>query len=343
MTSTHSFEARALLNYLKEIKRPLSAQHDFLSSGTRYRDDVAALTGQAPTIFGSDFSFIYTGSQAASIGHCGPANLREPGHAVERWKHAPERVFEPECPPEANDASLEAQRSALIDRCIQLHQKGAIITLMWHSARPGNGDTVGDGDLWIDKPYPEEAWERLFDTASPQHADWIDQVNRIAAYLKRLQAAKVPVLWRPYHEMNGGWFWWGHRPGPQGFARLWNLLYDQLTRVHKLDNLLWVWNPNAPRDTPGDEAGAYADYYPGGETVDALATDVYHNDYRDSHHDDLLDLAEGRPIALGEVGHLPTPEILSRQPHWKWIMPWGGLLFRFNSDEAIRELARYTA
>ena len=328
-----------LLTRLSTTNHPLSAQHDYLTSGTRYRDAFAALTGQAPAIYGSDFSFLYAGSDPASIGHCGPANLLEPGHAVARWTHDPARVFTPECAPAPNPIPLETQRTALIDRCLRLHtEENAIITLMWHCPPPGCGDSAHDGDLWIKKPYPDSAWDDLFNPDSARHRDWCVQVDRIAAHLRRLADADVPVLWRPYHEMNGGWFWWGRRPGPSGYARLWRLLYDRLVRIHKLDNLIWVWNPNAPRDTPGDEAGPYADYYPGGDVVDVLATDVYHNDYRDSHHDDLLELADGRPIALGEVGHLPTPEVLARQPRWAWVMPWGGLLLRFNSDESIQTL-----
>jgi len=109
-----------------------------------------------------------------------------------------------------------------------------------------------------------------------------------------------------------------HAPG-FGYARLWRNLFDRLTVTYGLNNLLWVWNPNAPRETDDDEAGPYADYYPGGEVVDVLATDIYHNDYRDSHATGLLALAEGRLIALGEVGRL----------------------FRFNQRDFIQSVAAH--
>ena len=95
-----------------------------------------------------------------------------------------------------------------------------------------------------------------------------------------------------------------------------------LAARERLDNLIWVWDTNAPRATPGDEAGAYEDFYPGGEYVDVLAADVYHKDWKQSHHDDLAKLAAGKPIALGEVGDAPSPELLERQPQWSWFMPW---------------------
>ena len=38
---------------------------------------------------------------------------------------------------------------------------------------------------------------------------WLDQLDTMASFLLQLQAQKVPVLWRPFHEANGAWFWWG--------------------------------------------------------------------------------------------------------------------------------------
>ena len=111
------------------------------------------------------------------------------------------------------------------------------------------------------------------------------------------------------------------------------MTYDYLTRVHGLNNLLWVWNTNAPRDKEGDEAGPYADYYPGSEYVDVLAADVYHRDYKQSHHDDLKALAGGKLIALGEVGQLPDPESYHNQPDWSWFMVWGYFINSQKTDD----------
>jgi len=336
-----SASARNLLSKLYALrgKKTLSAQHDYISSGTRYNDQVASLTGRLPSIFGGDFSFCYEGSQPETIQHCGPANLTEPGHGIQQWERCPEKVFKPESTPIFRTIDLHEERMALVERCIQKHKAGHIITLMWHGPVPDCGDTASDKQLWAWGTFPQERWREVLTEGSALHTAWLKQVDHIAGYLMKLQEAQVPVLWRPYHEMNGGWFWWGNRPnGVEGFDRLWKMLYRRFTQHHGLDNLLWVWNPNAPRDTPGDEAGAYTSYYPGSDWVDVLATDIYHNDYRDSHYTGLLEIAEGKLIALAEVGHLPETETLRAQPLWSWIMPWGGLLFRFNSDEHIRSV-----
>ncbi|MEI6035961.1 MAG: hypothetical protein WCS65_16975, partial [Verrucomicrobiae bacterium] len=123
---------RALLGRLQTLrgKSILSAQHNYITSGTRYFDAVAALTGRPPSIFGSDFSFEYHGSQPDAIGHCGLANLTEPGHKTE-WQFAPEKIFAPESCAEARATDLHQLRLDLVERCIRLHRAGTIITLMW--------------------------------------------------------------------------------------------------------------------------------------------------------------------------------------------------------------------
>jgi mannan endo-1,4-beta-mannosidase len=116
------------------------------------------------------------------------------------------------------------------------------------------------------------------------------------------------------------------------------MMYDRFVNHHQLNNLIWVWNANAPRDRENDEAYAYADYYPGHEYVDVLAADVYHNDYRPEHHDQLIELGEGRLIALGEVGEVPTPETLDRQSQWAWFMIWTKWIDSANTPEKVQTL-----
>ena len=58
-------------------------------------------------------------------------------------------------------------------------------------------------------------------------------------------------------------------------------------------------------------------------------------------HDELLKLATGKPIALGEVAPPPTPEILAAQPNWVWFMPWGNLVFWGNGPEIMKEIMHH--
>jgi mannan endo-1,4-beta-mannosidase len=204
---------------------------------------------------------------------------------------------------------------------------------MWHAVRPVDEETAGWKES-VQNSLNGEQWQELITPGTPLHTRWLAQVDGIAAYLKQLQDAKIPVLWRPYHEMNGGWFWWGNKPGEKGYAALWRLMYQRLAEHHKLDNLLWVWNANAPNQW----AGAYADFYPGAAYVDVLAVDIYGADWKQSHYDDLLKLAEGKPIALGEVGEMPTPAVLDKQPRWTWFMTWPNYLTEKNTPEVVKAI-----
>ncbi len=229
-------------------------------------------------------------------------------------------------------------RPDVIAEAKRQHAQGSIITLMWHAARPTGEEPVTFDDNICNGPLAQADWQDLLTPGTDIHTRWTRQVDVIAALLTQLRDAQVPVLWRPYHEMNGDWFWWGGHPGAGGYEALYRQLYARLVDHHQLDNLIWVWNANAPRNIKDDFAGTYAGFYPGHDVVDILAADVYHNDYAQSHHDELVELGEGRPIALGEVGHLPTPQILTDQPRWAWFMAWNALLTKDNSNDAIRTL-----
>lgn len=233
----------------------------------------------------------------------------------------------------------DISRAEMIEVAKAKHAEGQIITLMWHSCFPTDDDICSQESIWIwENKIKDDVWDSLTTKGTTLNNQWRKQAGKIANYLKLLRDAKIPVLWRPYHEMNGVWFWWCQHPGENGFIKLWKMMYNYFTNEHHLNNLLWVWNANAPRDIPGDEAFPYVDYFPGVDYVDILAADVYHNDYKKSHYEELLKLAQGKPIALGEVGHFPTPAILTEQPEWTWFMGWSEFLHKTNSIETVNEL-----
>ncbi|MGS2763536.1 glycosyl hydrolase [Sinomicrobium sp. M5D2P9] len=225
----------------------------------------------------------------------------------------------------------------IVDEAFKMHEKGAIITIMWHVGRPTD-DAPYNWQESVQKPISENDWKQLLTPGSGIHKRWLAQADTIAKTLKKLQQHHIPVLWRPYHEMNGVWFWWGNKPGKDGYIKLWKMLYKRLTDHHKLNNLIWVWNANGPRDIPYDEAYDYKKFYPGADYVDILATDVYHYDYEQKDYENLLGLAAGKPIALGEVGELPKPEILEKQPGWSWFMIWSDWLHTANTVERVKSM-----
>jgi len=122
---------------------------------------------------------------------------------------------------------------------VGLAQQGAVLSASWHATNPHTGGTYSDR-RWHDL-------EAILDPATPEHARfWADADQKIAL-LARLQDAGVAVVLRPFHEANGGWFWWGH-PNPATYKLVWRMLQERVwaAGVH---NVVWAYSFNAVTDS----------------------------------------------------------------------------------------------
>ena len=156
-------------------------------------------------------------------------------------------------------------------------------------------------------------------------------VAKVAASLKLLQDAGIPVLWRPFHEANGdfvwgAWFWWGKK-GPQTVKKLWSWLYDKLTNEYGLNNLIWVWT--ADYSAEGQLAGMslLQDAYPGNDKVDIIGADIYADSpfmTRTDIFDMLHNLSGGtKMVALTECGNLlDVEQAFEDGALWAYFMCW---------------------
>lgn len=139
-----------------------------------------------------------------------------------------------------------------------------------------------------------------------------EDLKNIAAYLKLLRDADIPVLWRPFHEAAGGWFWWGKDAA--SFKSLWIAMFNYF-KTEGLDNLIWVWT------TEGDDA----DWYPGDQYVDIVGRDIYNKETADcvSEYTSIAGNYGNKIVSLSECG---TVGLISEQwasgARWSWFMPW---------------------
>lgn len=205
---------------------------------------------------------------------------------------------------------------------------GGLVSCMWHwqvlanngtdyTCSPGNGDKETSIDLNdIDNP------------SSSTYKQLIKDMDQIAGYLGKLQAAGIPVIWRPLHEAAGNtyefdggkaWFWWGAQ-GAEPFKKLWRLMYDRFTRVHHLNNLIWVWTSQT-----ADES-----WYPGDDVVDIIGRDRY-GLLQYPAMKDFKNLTSAYPhklITLAECGNgdsndiAPLGKIWDKGAHFSWFMTW---------------------
>jgi len=225
-------------------------------------------------------------------------------------------------------------RPAILEEVKRQHRNGAVVTLTWHAVRPTQDEPVGFTDS-IQGKLTDYEWKELTTPGTALNQRWVAQIDVIAGYLKELRDAHVPVLWRPYHEVNGSWFWWGGRKGPEGSAKLYRMMFERYTKVHHLDNLVWVWNANAPNGGPGWGPGPYVDFFPGLDVADMVSVDVY-DTFKTLYYDEAVKLANGKPVALGEVGPIPSPEVLKAQPKWTYFMTWSEFVEDGNPLEAVK-------
>lgn len=143
-----------------------------------------------------------------------------------------------------------------------------------------------------------------------------NDLAKLAGYLKTLQEAGIPVLWRPFHEASGGWFWWGAK-GAETYKKLWIAMYDYLKGQH-INNLIWVWT--------SDSEGNDKEWYPGDAYVDIIGRDLYGKDKVNDVVDEFYNLASQYPdkmIALTECGSMPDlSEMWNAGAKWAWFMTW---------------------
>ncbi|MBC7567356.1 MAG: hypothetical protein H7223_10385 [Pedobacter sp.] len=151
-------------------------------------------------------------------------------------------------------------------------------------------------------------FERLFKKApvSTERSYYRDELSRVAFGLKQLKQAGVQILWRPFHEMNGNWFWWGpdnprNPSNINSYQALWKDMYETFTKDFGLDNLIWVY---APFSSDGSVMPSVNAYYPGDQYVDIVAVDVYPVTPNFDDYNELKKL--GKLVANGEIG--PTKE-----------------------------------
>ena len=138
---------------------------------------------------------------------------------------------------------------------------GGIVTLTFHWFSPLRGH---DKSFYTE--HTDFNAERVLIQGTMERAAFYHDMDVIAKELEKFRQADIPVLWRPFHEAEGGWFWWGAK-GSVVASQLYCMMYEYYTRVLHLDNLLWVWN------CPVKEA------YPGDDYVDIVSLDVYLAEY----------------------------------------------------------------
>jgi hypothetical protein len=146
------------------------------------------------------------------------------------------------------------------------YKRGGVITISWHFDNPSTGGNAWDTTHGtVASVLPGGGNHELFKT-------WLDKTATFILSLKGANKELIPVLFRPYHELTGTWFWWGpNNCNAEQFKVLWRFTHYYLTEVKKCHNLIYVYN------TGGDfkNKEEYLERYPGDDVVDIVSFDTY--------------------------------------------------------------------
>lgn len=205
---------------------------------------------------------------------------------------------------------------------------GGIVTICWHWNAPSKFLIGSEEYPWFRGFYTEatqglDLEKILSDKNGEDYQLLINDIDRIAVELQKLEDADIPVLWRPLHEAGGdpkwnnNWFWWG-ASGAKPYIELWQIMYDRLTNHWGLDNLIWVWN------------GQNTAWYPGDEYCDMISFDIYADAYDYSSQEDIFEYIRkstdtNKIVALSENGVIfDVDSAFDEGARWSWFAVWSG-------------------
>ena len=194
--------------------------------------------------------------------------------------------------------------------------KGGILEMHWHWDAPKNSDF----STWQAFYTKNTSFDLEYALNNPTSEDYqllIRDIDIVAEKLLRLQSEGIALLWRPLHEAEGKWFWWGAKTGTT-CTQLYRLLYNRLVNHHGINNLIWVWNSYGTTKE---------NWYPGDDVVDIIAWD--YPDYNQSsgswsQYQQLFG-SKGKLFGLAEDGKLTDPDVLAQQP-WLYFVTWAYMI-----------------
>jgi len=196
-----------------------------------------------------------------------------------------------------------------------------VLTLHWHWF-------FREDSAWKDKRRSPVDVGKLVTPGTPEYQQAIAEMNAAADTLQLLEDANIPVLWRPLHEIDGGWFWWTDKDKPENTAQLWRIMYDLFTHTRKLDNLIWVYSAGVGKKTVAERRR----FYPGAGYVDISGIDIYGVDVRSEtakywdYFNAMSQVSPGKMLACSECDAIPDPLKMQEGtlPKWLYALPWWG-------------------
>ncbi|MCR5149031.1 MAG: glycoside hydrolase family 26 protein [Eubacterium sp.] len=222
-----------------------------------------------------------------------------------------------------------SENRGTLERAWEWAEKKGLITFTWHWFSPMYGRS---------KSFYSENTEydviKAVTEGTAEYKALLKDMDHMAGLLKPFCEKNIPILWRPFHEMDGVWFWWGRR-GAEPVKKLWKIMFDRFTKVHHLTNLIWVWNAEKK------------EFYPGDDVVDIISRDMYppahEHTARQEEYEALVKVTNTPKIVfIGETGVLPDVKSLhDNKVGWAAFMTWSKgfcLTEEYNSFDELKKV-----
>ena len=224
------------LRKLSQTKFAIGHQDAFNAFyGVSGNSDIKKTTGNDPALLGSDFMFI-----------------TDKDNPTNNW--------------------FVGQENKIIQDTKDAYSKGMINIFCWHLREPNNENSFYAEDM------TDEQKSNAFRSIMPGGAkhDWyktkLDKVALVVSNLKDSNNKLIPIIFRPFHEFDGNWFWWGaNYCSPEEYKTVYKFTVDYLKNTKNVHNILYSFSPD---NTYTNSAG-YLSRYPGDEYVDVLGMDNY--------------------------------------------------------------------
>jgi mannan endo-1,4-beta-mannosidase len=235
-------ETVALFYNLKRLAKTKTAigQQDAFNSF--YQDaggdsDIKKNTGYDPAVLGSDFMFITD---------------KNNNNQADNWFYQ--------------------QEQKIVSDVKAAYAKGIINTFSWHLREPNKEDSFYAADMTAEQK------ATAFKSILPGGAnnEWykkkLDKIASVILNLKGSNGELIPVIFRPFHEFDGSWFWWGASfCTPEEYKQAFQFTVDYLKNTKGVHNILYAFSPDNSYTTEAN----YLSRYPGDKYVDIIGMDNY--------------------------------------------------------------------
>ena len=327
-------ETVALWNYLKSIYGQKMLTGCWTETQFGGNDNVEKCAGETPAIWGQDMNSWY--------------KSRTEQNWINTW-----------------NSNIQGFKTA--------HKRGQILQVNWHWQMPsGKVNGVYTRDAWgrnsagVSQMMTAQQWSDMVTPGTALYDAMIEDIDyHVVNFLKKIvdeKGAAIPIIFRPLHEIDGGWFWWTCPSDPTKTAKLFKILQDRIMNFHGCHNLIWVYNPGVvcnggswPPYQTSENARRKA-FYPGDAYCDITGIDLYDFDpavrgtyagtgkrYRDAWNM-MKALAPTKMVALCEGEGMPDVQKSFTDPNyapWLYCLPWYSINYSDPTSGATRDLCAW--